>query len=154
MHFYHIRSKCRYMICTNWFESFHFHRLLSYQINYVKQFSLDLRKISIFPLNVVGNTVEQWVAQRRLVLLLILPIWKIVRSSPLQFQHCRIWSVCIKEWFISHFCHLQWSLVANWLLFFCQPPAIFLIATCSFHRLGRQIAHYHGSLVRLCFFSL
>ena len=125
-----------------------------YQINCVKQCSLDLRKFSIFPLNVVGNTVEQWVAQRRLVLLLVLPIWKIVRSSPLQFQHCRIWSVCIKEWFISHFCHLQWSLVANWLLFFCQPPAIFLIATCSFHRLGRQIAHYHGSLVRLCFFSL
>ena len=117
-----------------------------------KTIQFRFKKIFNFPLNVVGNTVEQWVAQRRLVLLLILPIWKIVRSSPLQFQHCRIWSVCIKEWFISHFCHLQWSLVANWLLFFCQPPAIFLIATCSFHRLGRQIAHYHGSLVRLCFF--
>ena len=31
-------------------------------------------------------------------------------------------------------------------VFFCKPAAIFLITTCSFHRLRRQIAHYHGSV--------
>ena len=55
------------------------------------------------------------------------------------YNESSIFCVCV--------CPYVTSLFANWLLFFfCKPAAIFLITTCSFHRLRRQIAHYHGSV--------